>query len=193
MLHKIAFTAALAGIVFAQDGIPSSIDLNTIPTVTITDNVVTGSAPATPDVVTATGVACIPEGDMVFSIQTDTSIRTGPLTVTPVCGQSVAATGTETGSMTTQVIITGGTGGNITAINNSTVSLTTTLAGTETGLTTISATDSEPTGSETTESDAQSATDSSAPASTQSDSPAGKVAVGAAAGLLGLAAGVVIL
>ncbi|GIZ37391.1 hypothetical protein CKM354_000083800 [Cercospora kikuchii] len=192
MLHKIAFTAALAGIVFAQDDIPSSIDLNTIPTVTITDNVVTGSAPATPDVVTATGVACIPESDMVFSIQTDTSIRTGPLTVTPLCGQSVTPTGTETGSMTTQVIITGG-GGNITAINNSTVSLTTTLAGTETGLTTLSATDSEPTGSETTGSEAQSATDSSAPASTQSESPAGKVAVGAAAGLLGLAAGVVML
>ncbi|PPJ59332.1 hypothetical protein CBER1_05787 [Cercospora berteroae] len=192
MLHKIAFAAALAGIVFAQDDTPSSIDLNTIPTVTITDNVVTGSAPATPDVVTATGVACIPEGDMVFSIQTDTSIRTGPLTVTPLCGQSVAATGTETGSMTTQVIITGGSG-NITAINNSTVSLTTTLAGTETGLTTLSATDSETTGSETTDSEAQSATESSAPASTQSDSPAGKVAVGAAAGLLGLAAGVVML
>ncbi|KAM3421691.1 hypothetical protein BST61_g2075 [Cercospora zeina] len=188
MLYKITLAAAVAGLAFAQDDTPSSIDLSTIPTVTITDNIVTGSAPSTSDVVTATGVACIPESDMVFSIQTDTSIRTGPLTVTPLCGQSVTPTGVETGSMSTQGVITGGVGGNATALNNSTVSLTTTLAGTETGLTTISATDSE-----TTNSEAQSGTDSSAPAATQTDSPAGKVAVGAAAGLLGLAAGVVML
>ncbi|KAF2210690.1 hypothetical protein CERZMDRAFT_85996 [Cercospora zeae-maydis SCOH1-5] len=188
MLYKITLAAAVAGLAFAQDDTPSSIDLNTIPTVTITGNIVTGSAASTPDVVTATGVACIPESDMVFSIQTDTSIRTGPLTVTPLCGQSVTPTGMETGSMTTQGVITGGVGGNATVINNSTVSLTTTVAGTETGLTTISAT-----GSETTNSEAQSGTDSSAPAATQTDSPAGKVGVGAAAGLLGLAAGVVML
>ncbi|KAI5360544.1 hypothetical protein Slin15195_G084630 [Septoria linicola] len=209
MLRNIAIKVAIAGAAYAQDDTttptvpdtdprPSSVDPNTIPTVlptlTLTDNIVTGSV-STQEIVTATGVACIPEGEIIVSIQTDTVLEAGPLTVTPVCGQSVTQTGSDTGSMTTQGIIVTGGGGNASAIatgTNSTVVLTTSLSGTESGLTTLSATTASDSESETT-TGSGGASESTSSAAAQTDSPAGRVAAGGAAGLLGLAAGVMLL
>lgn len=187
-----------------------SIPIESLPIFTIPEGTTPGPDPvptATREVVTAAG--CIPPGEQVFSIQTDTVIRTDPITFTPECGSE--PTGTEnavTGSITTQGPIVTGGGGNATSgapftngtMNGpSTVMSTTLVTSTldqsmtdEDGATATTGADGAETGAATTE-DGGDTTDASG-AAVQTGNVGARAAVGGGlAGVLGAVAGVMML
>jgi hypothetical protein len=118
MFRHIAIGIVLTSLAKAQDNVTvPSIDVSSLtPTLTTTEHFVTGSPPppTTQETITLTNVSCIPQESQLFSIQTDTVLHSGPLTVTPVCEPNVpgttwtTSTESEMGPTTTATTTSGG-------------------------------------------------------------------------------------
>ncbi|EME77439.1 uncharacterized protein MYCFIDRAFT_212702 [Pseudocercospora fijiensis CIRAD86] len=94
MLHLLTLSFSLAALATAQETTTTTTPINPqtlspmLPSVTVNSSALT-STTATISGSTTT-LACVPESDLVFSIQTDTNLSNEPAS-TPVCGQSTTS------------------------------------------------------------------------------------------------------
>lgn len=171
---SLAIAIAIASLATAQE---ITIDTNTPPKATpilpsITGNISALTSPTATLNGTPTTLACIPETDLIFTIQTDTILGNEPAS-TPVCGVSTSLIPLGPGPV---------------------VNLTTTAPYATLNGTTMATQGTLTTASTTAGSGSNSGSSTSAPTGTQSGSPAVKVAVGGGVvGVLGLVAGVLFL